>query len=235
MTREAGQPVVLQSVAHQCVKRWNLQTNAPFAAAHISVGTLAEGDWYVDHTGFGARRFADKHAAWAAIRRLMDLHEGSWGEVPPGTELPHQLVDANGWRVLYSTSDYSLYGTWGRLAERIWDSYTRAIRTKRKIRDTRRHWERSGDITLRRYTDPRDRRARYVVEDVCGSKQKFFDHPDRTAAEERYEQLVRAAADKAYPFPWSDVQGVPLHVVKNPKRIFTTLYDGTAEYFGGRP
>ncbi|MFD5861475.1 GNAT family N-acetyltransferase [Streptomyces chartreusis] len=235
MTGETGQPVVLQNAAHQCAKQWNLQTNARFAAAHISVGTLAAGDWYVDHTGFGTRRFADKHAAWASICRLMDLHEGSWEEVPPGTNLLHRFVDDDGLRLLYSSTDYSLYGTWGRLAESIWDSYTRAMRTRRKIRDTRRHWERSGDITLRRYTDPRDRRARYVVEDVRGSQQKYLDHPDRAVAEERYEQLVRAAADRAYPFPWSDVQGVPLHVVKNPKRILTTLYDGTAEYFGGRP
>ncbi|MFJ2006674.1 hypothetical protein [Streptomyces chartreusis] len=226
--------MVLQNVAHQCVKRWSLQADARYAVAHISVGSLIDGDWYVDHTGFGTRRFADKHAAWAAIRRLMYLHEGAWGEVPPSAELPHEFVSADGWRVLYSTSEYSLYGTWGRMADRIWGSYTRAIRARRKIRDTRRHWERSGDITLRRYTDPRDRQARYVVEDVCGSKQQFLDHPDRTVAEERYEQLVRAAADRAYPFPWSDVQGVPLHVVKNPKRIFTTLYDGTSEYFRGQ-
>lgn len=61
MTAEAPQPVVLQSQAHRCVKQWNLwnpQSCARRDMAHISVGTLPGGDWYVDHTGFATRRVA---------------------------------------------------------------------------------------------------------------------------------------------------------------------------------
>ena|SRR2546421_8126453 len=242
MEEDSGQPIVLRDTEHACVMRWNLLAHIPQRdMAHIAVGTLADGGWYVDHTGFGTRRFTGRHAAWAAIRRLMDLHEGRWEEVPPSTELPHEVVSADGWRVLYSTSTPSLYRAWGRLASGIWGSYDKAIRFGRRLRNTRRHWERPGDITLRRYTDPRDRTTRYAIDDITGSdrfhtdKRHVTDHTDRAVAEERYIQRVLNAADDKYPFPWSDVDGVPLHVVKNPNRLYTTLYDGSAEYFGTRP
>ncbi len=84
----------------QCVMRWNLQDphdpeSNPLRAefAHISVGTLADGGWYVDHTGFGTRWFADKHNAWAVVRHLMRLHKGAWEQVPTDTELHHQPIE----------------------------------------------------------------------------------------------------------------------------------------------
>ena len=57
---------------HTCLARWNLHVAADWDVAgwtiQISVGTLAQGGWYVDHGGFGCRGFPDKASAWAAIR-----------------------------------------------------------------------------------------------------------------------------------------------------------------------
>jgi hypothetical protein len=48
---------------------------------HIQVGAVAN-EYYVEHTGFGDRRFPDRRAAWAAVKTLMRRHSGDWEEVP---------------------------------------------------------------------------------------------------------------------------------------------------------
>lgn len=223
--------------------RWNLnggQERTPRHAdfAHIAVGTLTDGGWYVDHTGFGTRRFTDKHAAWAAIRRLMSLHEGWWEHVQPHAELDNNPITADGWRLIYSTSGGALYNCWGQLREKMWERYSAAIRKGRRLGDTKRHWSVDGHIYLYRYTDPLARVTRYAIHDMTGgweypSKLHVFDHHDYYATKARYAEVVRKAASKGSPFPWSDVPDVPLHVAKN--RTYTLLYDGAAEYFGTKP
>lgn len=221
---------MLGNSEHGCVMRWNLQglcdaESDPRRAefAYLSVGTLADGGWYVDHTGFGTRRFADKHAAWAAVRRLMSLHEGEWEQVRPDAEVQHQPITADGWRVLYNASGLALYNSWGELRERIWERYKQAISKGRKLGDTKRHWTLDGHIFLMRYIDPLDRSVRYAVDDLIGDweygKRHIADHHDRTEAEIRYRQVVREAAHKGSRFPWSDVPGVPIHLAK-PDRFY---------------
>jgi hypothetical protein len=133
----------------------------------------------------------------------MSLHrEGHREETAPDAEPRARLVDEDGWRILSSTRTYSFNGAWGVLRDQMWAGYTRA-------------------------TNLQARATHYLLEDIKGKDVHVIEHADRQVAQERYESLVRAEADKKFPYPWSDVKGVPLHLSKKSGLTITTLYDGT--------
>ena len=94
---------------------------------HIQVGTI-RGGWYVNHMGFGARRFADRRAAWDATRGLMARHQGRWDTVDPDSKPFAAVRRPDGSRTLYdSLGGECLYGCWGDQKETLWARYTAAI------------------------------------------------------------------------------------------------------------
>lgn len=175
--------------------QWELVTAGSSDWAHIQVGTLARGGWYVDHTGFGARRFDDKRSAWAAVRRLAGQHDGDWKQVPCDSGPRQRVRPPDGSRILFSGSDAdALYHCWGRDKERIWRRYEAAITgSGRLLRNTENDPSTDrGGCELREYTDPFDGSTRYAVNDMGFHDFRMTDHPDLAAAERHYEAAVRA-------------------------------------------
>jgi hypothetical protein len=84
MDVDAGEPIKLMLGGnHTYLMWWELKDVSEPDSAHIAVGVLAEGGWYVQHTRHGCRRFASKQAAWTAVRRLMGQQPlGRWEQVP---------------------------------------------------------------------------------------------------------------------------------------------------------
>jgi hypothetical protein len=192
---DAGEPVDLTAVRRQAVMQWELVAAGSRDWAHIQVGTLARGGWYVDHTGFGTRRFADKEAAWAAVRRLAALHDGEWKRVPCDSGPRQRVRLPDGSRLLFSGSDgNALYHCWGRDKERIWRRYEAAITgSGRLLRNTGDDPAADhGGCELREYTDPFDGSTRYAVNDMGLHDFRMTDHPDLATAERQYESAVRA-------------------------------------------
>lgn len=212
---ERGEIITLRGGQHRAVMQWALRDFRPMdASAQIQVGTLAAGrGWYVDHIGFGTRRFGDKHAAWTVTRQLMGLHEGHWEEVPVNRGPFLVVRRSDGSRVLYDQNDDEcLYSYWGELKDRFWGRYTAAMNAGTKLRNTTTHKLFEGFITLSEYTDPTEGTTRYVLERARegGGDYRVIDYPDRELAETRYEQSVRGNARRNYPYQSSDVDGVPV-------------------------
>lgn len=185
----------MTAVRRQAVMQWELVAAGSRDWAHIQVGTLARGGWYVDHTGFGTRRFADKEAAWAAVRRLAALHDGEWKRVPCDSGPRQRVRLPDGSRLLFSGSDgNALYHCWGRDKERIWRRYEAAITgSGRLLRNTGDDPAADhGGCELREYTDPFDGSTRYAVNDMGLHDFRMTDHPDLATAERQYESAVRA-------------------------------------------
>lgn len=194
MDVDPGEPIDLLVVRRHAVMQWELVPTAGEDWAHIQVGTLDLGGWYVDHTGFGTRRFGTKQAAWAAVRRLTGRHDGDWKRVPCDSGPRQTVRGPDGSRVLFSGSDeHSLYRCWGRDKERIWRRYEAAITGEgRLLRGTEQDpsTERGG-FELREYTDPFDGSTRYALSDLGYHTFRMIDFPDRATAQARYEAAVR--------------------------------------------
>jgi hypothetical protein len=198
MDVDPGEPIDLLTVRRQAVMQWELVSAGTDDWAHIQVGTLARGGWYVDHTGFGTRRFSSKQAAWAAVRRLADLHDGDWKRVACDAGPRQKVRPLDGSRILYNGSGgYSLYHCWGRDKERIWRRYEAAITgSGRLLRNTENHPSTDhGGYELREYTDPFDGSTRYALSDMGYHDFRMTDYPDLAAARQQYESAVRATAD----------------------------------------
>lgn len=92
------------------VMQWMLTDYGPMdEQVHIQVGTV-ESAYYVDHTGFGRRRYPDRQEAWDAVRSMMGRHEGKWREVSCDDAPFAALLRRDGGRVLYDTGGNCLYG-----------------------------------------------------------------------------------------------------------------------------
>src|ERR1700753_3134656 len=127
MSTHAGEPLQWWwKRPHTCVTRWNLQDTIGLNEGQISVGSFADGGWYVDHGGFGCRGFPDKYEAWAAVGRLKRLHEGSWEQVSGDSERRSPLL-LNGARVIYSDCPPDMYRHWGRLQDERLSRYRAAM------------------------------------------------------------------------------------------------------------
>lgn len=195
MDVDPGEPIDLLAVRRQAVMQWELVSAGPEDWAHIQVGTLAAGGWYVDHTGFGTRRFGTKQAAWVAVRRLADQHDGDWKRVTPDAAPRQKVRPLDGARILFNgAGGYSLYHCWGRDKERIWRRYEAAINANGKLlRNTENPPSADhGGYELREYTDPFDGSIRYAVSELGYHDFRMTDYPDHATAEQRYESVVRA-------------------------------------------
>lgn len=194
MDVDPGEPIDLPAVRRQAVMQWQLVAADAPDWAHIQVGTLAAGGWYVDHTGFGTRRFTTKQAAWAAVRRLADQHDGDWKRVACDSGPRQKVRLPDGARILFSGSgECSLYQCWGRDKERIWRRYEAAITGDGRLLRSTDPSQEGGGYELREYTDPFDGSTRYAVSDLGYHAFRMTDYPDRATAESRYESAVRAS------------------------------------------
>jgi hypothetical protein len=203
---------------HNCLARWTLLDTAEWPV-QISVGTLSQGGWYVDHGGFGCRGFPDKAAAWAAIRHLMSLHDGSWEQLPGDSErLSPQEFDGS--RTLFSESLDCMQKQWGRLREERWASYVAAINAGTRLEQE--EIPGYGRLTLTEYLDPFDRSARFAVDDHGGLIHELTDYQYRKQATRRYSQLVVQASYYAS----RDLGDRPRHR----REGGIVLYDGLTEY-----
>ena len=125
---DRGTVIDLEHEPHEPVAQWELRDHGPLGMpVAIQVGTVGAG-WYVRHQAFGGRRFADKTAAWQAVRGLMGQHDGRWEQVDvdPG---PFSVVcRPDGSRILYDTyDDASLHAGWGLRRDERWDAYLVAM------------------------------------------------------------------------------------------------------------
>ncbi|MFI6285701.1 hypothetical protein ACIBCM_13250 [Streptomyces sp. NPDC051018] len=208
-----GDAIVLRRGRYRAVMQWALRDYGPMdCSAQIQVGELTGGTagWFVDHAGFGTRRFGDKHAAWTAIQRLMGLHKGRWEQVPIDRRPFFVVRRSDGSRVLYCQADGdSLFGHWGRLRDRYWDLYGKAHEAGTVLRSTESH---SGGFSVTEYTDPLDGSVRYWLDMVRGDADwRVVDYTGRALAEKRYEQCVENSAGQQHPYLGSDVDGVPVN------------------------
>ncbi|MGW4205774.1 hypothetical protein [Streptomyces sp. NPDC004726] len=207
-----GDALILRKDQYRAVMQWALRDYGPMdCSTQIQVGELiGPAGWFVDHAGFGARRFGDKRAAWTVIRRLMDLHEGRWEQVPVDRRPFYTVRRSDGSRVLYSQADGdSLFGHWGRLRDQYWDLYGKAHQAGTRLRTTQRHGPSGFSVT--QYTDPLDGSVRYWLDMVRGDADwRVVDYTGRALAEKRYEQCVENSASDRYPYRNSDVDGVPV-------------------------
>jgi hypothetical protein len=197
MDVDPGEPIDLLTARRAAVMQWELVPAGPDDWAHIQVGTLDGGGWYVDHTGFGTRRFGTKHAAWVAVRRLAALHDGDWKRVPCDAGPRRRVRSPDGARLLFSGSDgCSLYHSWGRDKERIWRRYEAAVTDGgRLLRSTGNDPSTDrGAFELREYVDPFDGSTRYALSDMGTHAFRMTDYPDFATAEQRYEAAVRRSS-----------------------------------------
>ena len=200
MEVDPGEPVDLLAVRRQAVVQWELVPTEAGDWADIQVGTLADGGWYVDHTGFGTRRFGDKRAAWAAVRRLAARHDGDWKRVPCDSGPRQRVRPADGSRILFSGTDgNALYQCWGREKEHVWRRYEAAITGEgRLLRHTGTDTSTDrGGCELREYVDPFDGSTRYAVSELGYHHFRMTDHPDLAAAERHYASAVRTHGESA--------------------------------------
>ncbi|WP_229402337.1 WD40 repeat domain-containing protein [Micromonospora okii] len=199
----------VDDVRRVAVMQW--AARLPGAAArsvHIQVGTVAGGGWYVRHRGFGLREYADRHAAWRAVRGLMTYHDGRWEQVDVDAAPFATVCGPDGSRVLYDThDDECLHSYWGRRQEQIWASYLDAINGGAVLRCTETHAFLDGQIELVRYEDPYDGTERYAVSTAreTGVDWRVVDHAGLAAADDEYEESVRSNADDELPYRSSDV------------------------------
>jgi hypothetical protein len=209
---ERAEPVELSDGLHRPVEQWELRESGPQdGVVHIQLGALTGEDWYVDHLGFGIRRFRGRRAALAAVRRLMRLHEGRWAEVSCDRRPFLTVRRSNGSRVLYDMNDdVCLYGAWGVHKERWWGRYSAAIDAGTQLRYTHTHAFLEGFIALHEYRDPMEGSTRYALARARegGSDYRVVDYPDRRLGETEYEQTVRDTAEHSFPYRSSDVAGV---------------------------
>jgi hypothetical protein len=197
MDVDPGEPIDLLTVHRAAVMQWELVSAGSQDWAHIQVGTLARGGWYVDHTGFGTRRFDTKQAAWVAVRRLADLHDGEWRRVACDGGPRQRVRSLDGARILFSGSDgCSLYHCWGRDKERVWRRYEAAITgSGTLVRGTGNDPATDhGGYELREYHDPFDGSTRYALSEMGYHDFRMTDYPDLVAAEQRYESVVRRSS-----------------------------------------
>jgi WD40 repeat protein len=228
-----GQPVSLERERHEAIAQWELKDSGPLdGAVHIQVGTLASGGWYVNHMGFGVRRFTDKQAAWDAVRGLMDRHEGRWERVEPDSRPFLAVRRPDGSRVLYDMNGKEcLHACWGGQKDRLCDKYFAAIDAGERLRETETHQLSSDDggyIDMVRYRDPLDDSQRYVVTTSYDAVCYIVDFPDHDQAEAEYVKEVYANQDDETPYKSCDIADIKVDRKSRPPEGLTVLPDGTA-------
>jgi hypothetical protein len=227
---DPGRKVVLEAERHQAVMQWTLTDAGPLdGPVHIQVGTLADDGWYVRHTGFGARRFDGKNAAWRAVRGLMSRHEGRWTQASLDAAPFVTVCRPDGSRVLYDMNDDGcLHGCWGDQKDRLWDRYLAAMSAGTTLRRTETHELFGGYIELVRYDDPLEggRRHVVVVAKDPGSDYRAVDYPEHRQAEREYESSVYANADEEFPYRATDIAEIQVDRRSDPPEGITVLHTG---------
>jgi hypothetical protein len=230
---DRGQPVSLERERHEAVAQWALKDSGPLDGdVHIQVGTLDSGDWYVNHMGFGVRRFEDKQAAWDAVRGLMGRHEGRWERVEPDSRPFLAVRRPDGSRVLYDMNgEETLHACWGDQKEQLWDTFFAAINAGERLRMTETYqWpdDAGGYIDMVKYCDPLDGSQRYVVTVSYSAMCYMVDFPDHDRAEAEYVKEVYANQDEELPYKSTDIAGIKVDRESRPPKGLTFLPDGSA-------
>ncbi|MDG4830593.1 hypothetical protein O7627_14960 [Solwaraspora sp. WMMD1047] len=210
---DRGTMIDLENEVHGAVAQWELREHGPVEmVVRIQVGTV-NGGWYVRHQGFGDRRFADKTAAWQAVRGLMRQHDDRWERTDVDSNPFRLLCRADGSRILYDThDDETLHACWGTRRDEHWDAYLAALNAGETLRNTETHALLGGTIELIEYRDPLDGTQRYAVSVAVetGVDWRVVDYRDRAAADARYEHEVWKNADEELPYRSSDIIDVPV-------------------------
>ncbi|WFE61718.1 hypothetical protein [Micromonospora sp. WMMD712] len=205
---DQGTVIDLEHEAHEPVAQWELREHGPVdMVVRIQVGTV-DGGWYVRHQGFGDRRFADKTAAWQAVRRLMGQHDAPWERADVDSEPFRVLCRPDGSRVLYDThDDETLHACWGTRQDERWDAYLAALNAGETLRSTKTHALLGGTIELIEYRDPVDGTQRFAVSTAveAGADWRVVDYRERGTADAQYEQEVRDNTDPVLPYQSSDI------------------------------
>jgi hypothetical protein len=225
---DRGTMIDLENEAHHPVAQWELRDHGPLdMAVRIQVGTV-DGGWYVRHQGFGDRRFADKAAAWQAVRGLMDQHEGRWERVDVDSGPFSVMRRPDGSRVLYTHDVESLQACWGKDKHERWAAYMAAMDAGKTLRKTETHSLLEGFIELIRYRDPIDGEERYAVSTAveAGGDWRVVDYRERGPADAEYEKQVRAHADSELPYRSSDIVDVLVSRRSKPPEGLTVLPSG---------
>lgn len=208
-----GTMIDLENDAHEPVAQWELREHHPLdVVVRIQVG-MVDGGWYVRHQGFGDRRFADKTAAWQAVRRLMGQHDAGWERADVDSEPFRVLCRLDGSRVLYDThDDETLHACWGRRRDERWNAYLAALNAGETLRTTQTHALLEGTIQLIKYRDPTDGTQRYAVSRAveAGVDWRVVDYHERGAADTQYEQEVWNNINSELPYRSSDIVDVPV-------------------------
>lgn len=221
----------LEDEPHQAVTQWELKDFGPLdGAAHIQVGMLADGGWYVRHIAFGTRRFEGEPDARQAARLLMDRHQGRWERTGCDSAPFSAVCRPDGSRVLYDMNDDAcLYAYWGDQKDRLWESFSGAIAKGVTLRRTATHAAFDGYIELVGYHDPLDGRPRHAVVTAVdpGSDYRAVDYRDRASADDGYEESVYACADEDFPYRSSDMVDMVVDRRSKPPAFLRSLPDGT--------
>jgi WD40 repeat protein len=233
------------SRAGRPVRQWMLTDHGPMdEQVHIQVGTV-DSEYYVDHTGFGHRRYPDRKDAWHAVQSLMRHNQGNWRVVRCDDAPFAALRPPNGARFLYDTDGDCLYGHWGDLKGARWDKYQEAMDVGRTFRRTKTHALLGGFIEAIAYREPDTGVERYAVASALEEGGDFYvvDYPDRAAAVAAYEKEVRAHVSDTLPYQSSDMSDPDIVVARKsplPKGM-VMLDDGAlaleedVEYMYGPP
>ncbi|WP_239310295.1 hypothetical protein [Frankia sp. Cj3] len=185
--------------------RWELRDAGKWEQAQIAVSSGDDGAWYVQHTGFGCRRFAAKKSAWLAVRRLMACHDGRWEVVPRDARPLDPDISDNDSRLLYIDNGHSLYGSWGRHRDRVWGRYIAAMENGSVLRRTDKHPKVGGSILVHEYIDPVDGSTRYTLDFTHGDYQCTSDYGDLDTAVDCYKETVYNNNDPDHPYVSSDL------------------------------
>lgn len=135
---DSGEPLDAQGMRLRGAAQWQLiSAGGSPNDIFIQVGSLPGGRLYVDHLGFGARRFGCKSAAWQAVQRLMTCHAGKCDQVDVDRRPWFKLRRSDGSRLPYDTDGKCLYECWGKYADSIWEKYLQAINSGIEFRAQR--------------------------------------------------------------------------------------------------
>jgi hypothetical protein len=226
-----GQLISLEPERYEALVQWELRDSGPLdGSVHIQAGTLAGSGWYVNHMGFGIRRFEDRQAAWDAVRRLMGRHKGRWERIALDSRPFSAVCRPDGSRVLYDMNgEECLHACWGDLKDQLWDKFLAAFNAGQRLRETETYQppgDDGGFIDMVKYHDPLDGSQRYVVTTSYRALCYIVDFPDQDQADAEYVKEVYANADDEFPYKSCDIADIKVDRDSRPPDGMTILPDG---------